>query len=81
MSLPVPAYVSTAPWPGVYPGDGVPGMSADAWIEAFCALYLDSGKHLQDWEAWRINALANVEAQIESLSQSASATNLDASVA
>lgn len=79
MSLPVPEFIQSSPWPGVYPGDGVPGMTVDGWIEAFCALYLDSGKHLQDWDAWRAERLSMNAAQIASLDRPVGP--MDASVA
>lgn len=81
MTLPVPGFVEASPWPGVYPGDGISGITPDTWIDEFCRLYLDTGRHLQDWEAWRINALANFEAQLESLRDRSTAQRLDASVA
>jgi len=67
MSLAIPGHIQSTPWSGVYPGDGVPGMTPDGWIEAFCALYVDTGRCAEDWEAWRIARLGTNEEQFRDL--------------
>jgi len=65
MALPIPAYVLAAPWPGIYPGEGIQAIGD--WVEAWAVAYLDSGQAQQDYEAWRIESQATFEAQLELL--------------